>query len=85
MNPQDIDFSKILKKTKSSDMIFLSIVVVFFAIVIILFFYSTHFIMKNINKIFSSTEIQDNQALNVERYSTVVKKLDLPVYDEKSK
>lgn len=79
MDTKDTIFLKILKKIKSDDFIFLSMLCVLFILIIILFFYSTSFIIKNVNKIFSPTKEEDAQALDRTTYSTVVKRFNLPV------
>jgi LytR cell envelope-related transcriptional attenuator len=79
MNPQDSSFAKILKKMKSSDFIYLCVIFVVFVVVVILFFYSTNFIVKNINKIFAPVSIPTSLSLDKARYSLVAKKLNLPV------
>lgn len=66
---------KILKKIKSPNFVYLAVFFVFLAIVCFLFLYSTNFIITNINKIFSPTGNGDEQALNIENYSLVAKRL----------
>src|ERR1035437_4366507 len=68
-----------LKKIKPADFIYLGVISLFLIIIIILFFYSTNFIASNVNKIFSSNEQKNDQALDAARYSLVEKKLNLPV------
>lgn len=82
MNLKNINFSKILEKIKSiklTDFIYFAVIFLFFTIVVILFFYSTNFILKNVNKIFSSGNTADSWALDLANYSLVAKKLNLPV------
>lgn len=79
MENQNIKFSKILTKMKSTDFIYLYVAFIFFIIVFILFLNSTNFIITNVNKIFSPTNDGNTQALNMENYSLVEKRLNLPV------
>ncbi|MEI6580680.1 MAG: LytR C-terminal domain-containing protein [bacterium] len=79
MDKKDTDIRKILKKMKPSDFIYLGVIFVFFIIVVILFSYSTGFIIKNVNKIFSSDKETNTQLLDVPRYTLIAKKLNLPI------
>ena len=77
METQNAKFLKILKKMKSSNFIYLGIILTFFLIVFILFLYSTSFIVKNINKMFSTESVNNIQPLNKKNYSLLEEKLNL--------
>ncbi|OGI85854.1 hypothetical protein A3A05_00630 [Candidatus Nomurabacteria bacterium RIFCSPLOWO2_01_FULL_41_12] len=82
MKLKDINFSTIIQKIKSmrlSDFTYGSVVLALLIVVIISFIYSANFIVKNINKIFSPGDDGNAQALNMENYLLVVKRLNLPV------
>jgi hypothetical protein len=79
MNQKDTSQSKELKKMKSGDFIYLGVIVLFFIITAILFFFSTNFIVNNINKIFQPQKITTTESLNMINYLIVEKKLDLPI------
>ena len=78
MEPQNIKLSKILKKIKSPEFVYLSVLFIFFVIVLVLFINSVNFISENINKIFSPVNSGNSQAINMESYALVTKKLNLP-------
>ena len=67
------------KKMKSADFVYMTILLVFFCVVTVGFFLTTRFIEKNINEIFSNDVTDDTQALNLDNYHFVEKKLSLPV------
>lgn len=72
-------FRESLKKIKLQDVVYPGIFLIFFGIVIILFFFSTQFISKNINKGFYSEGNSTAEALNLEQYKLVAKKLGIVV------
>jgi hypothetical protein len=67
------------KKMKPVDFIYLGVIVFSFIITAILFFFSTNFIVDNINKIFLPTPESTSQPLDITRYSLIEKRLNLPV------
>ncbi len=79
MNPKDTLQSKELKKMKPGDFIYLGVILLFFIITAILFFFSTNFIVENINKIFKPVETTTTESLNMVNYLIVEKKLNLPI------
>jgi len=86
MKLKDINLTAIIQKIKStklSDFIYSGVIFLLVIIVIISFSYSTNFIVKNINKIFSPEDTGGAQALNMENYLLVVKKLNLPLNTQK--
>lgn len=72
-------FRESLKKLKLQDVVYPGIFLIFFGIVIILFFFSTQFISKNINNVFYSEGNSTAEALNLEQYKLVAKKLGIVV------
>lgn len=72
-------FSKILKKMKSADFIYSVVFFTIILMVVILFNYSVNFIVKNIDQIFFPDQAADTPALDMGKYSLVIKKLGLPV------
>ena len=78
MEPKNNRLSKIFRNMKSSDFIYSIVVFIFFIIVVILFLYSTSFIVKNVNKIFSPDTGIETPVLDLAKYSIVVQKLNLP-------
>lgn len=72
-------FRESLKKLRPQDVIYPGIFLIFLGIVIILFFFSTQFISKNINKVFYSEGNSTAEALNLEQYKLVAKKLGIVV------
>lgn len=72
-------FRELLKNIKPQDVVYPGILLAFSGIVIIMFFFATQFISKNINKIFYSEEAGATEALNIERYKLVAKKLGIVV------
>lgn len=75
----DKSFRESLKNLKLQDIVYPGVLAVFFGIVFVLFFFATQFISKNINKIFYSEETGATQALNLEHYKLVAKKLGIVV------
>lgn len=67
------------KRIDPINFVYIGILVLFFALIIIIFFYSTNFIIKNVNKIFLTNGETSVQALDIPRYSLIEKKLNLPV------
>lgn len=65
-------------KMKPVDFIYLGVIISFFIITAIIFFYSTSFIVDNINKIFLPAENVASQSLDIPRYTLIEKKLNLP-------
>lgn len=68
-----------LKKMETTDFIYLGVIFLFFVITVTVFFYSTGFIVQNVNKIFIQNKGEDVQGLDLARYLLVQKKLSLPV------
>lgn len=79
MEEKETKHTKILSKIEPIDFIYLGVLFVFFIIIIILFFNSTNFILKNVNKIFLPNEEINSQALDMDKYSLIEKKLNLPI------
>ena len=79
METQSTKFLNTIKKIKSSNFIYLSVILILFIVVIILFLYSTNFILKNINKRFSAenNDTTKNLILDIKSYSLVEHKLNL--------
>lgn len=75
----DKSFRELLKNIKPHDVVYPGILLAFSGIVIVMFFFATQFISKNINKIFYSEETATTEALNIERYKLVAKKLGIIV------
>ena len=61
------------------DVIYVSVLLLFLIAVAIVFFFSTRFITQNINRVFSTTDTGSAQALNLENYSLVAKKLHIDI------
>ncbi|MFZ2205077.1 MAG: hypothetical protein WAV23_00600 [Minisyncoccia bacterium] len=79
MDPKDTNITKISRKIERIDLIYLGVIFLFLVITVVLFFYSTGFIVKNVNKIFTESKGEDVQGLDITRYLLVEKKLNLPV------
>ena len=84
MEIQNIKFLKILKKMKSSNFIYLGILIVFFIIVIVLFLFSTNFIIKNINKKFATEKVENIERIDIKTYSLIEKRFNLVTPTEPS-
>jgi len=76
MDPKE---TKKVKKIEPINFVYIGILLLFFAIITIIFFYSTNFVVKNVNKIFLSDNERGVQALDISRYALVEKKLNLPI------
>lgn len=76
---KDISILESLKKLKPVDLMYPGIFVLFFGVVIIIFFSTMQFISKNINKAFAPEESVPSQALDMEKYKLVTKKLGISV------
>jgi hypothetical protein len=72
------------KKLESIDFIYLGVLFLSFIIIVIVFFYSTSFIIGNVNKIFSQNNATESHALEINKYSLLAKKLNLPVNEQTS-
>ncbi len=79
MDPKDTNITKISRKIERIDLIYLGVIFLFLVITVVLFFYSTSFVIKNVNKIFTESKGEDVQGLDIARYLLVEKKLHLPV------
>lgn len=79
MNPKTINITKIFKKMERTDFIYLGVIFLFLVVTITIFFYSTSFILQNVNKIFIQSKGEDVQGLDITRYLLIQKKLNLPV------
>lgn len=66
-----------IKNIKSTDIVYISILLVLFLIVVIVFFISAKSITKNVNKIFIQSENSSIQVLDREKYTLLEKKLNL--------
>lgn len=78
----NINYAKIIayvKNMKTADFAYPGIFILFFIATITTFSIATRFITANINKIFSSEGVAGEGALNAERYTRVVKKLNIPL------
>lgn len=76
MSPKETEDTK---KFEPINLVYIGVLLLFFAIITIAFFYSTNFVVNNVNKIFLSDTERNIQALDISRYSLVEKKLNLPV------
>lgn len=79
MDLKNTNIIKMLKKMERTDFIYLGVIFLFFVITVTVFFYSTGFIVQNVNKIFIQNKGEDVQGLDIARYLLVQKKLNLPV------
>ncbi len=77
MKIQSTNFLKKFKEEKKSNLIFLLVIIIFLIIIITLFLYSTNFIMKNINKRFSTGNVSTIQPLDQASYKIIENKLNL--------
>lgn len=77
MTIKDIKIVESIKKIRPKDLVYSGILALFAVAVVIIFFISTRFISENINKVFSSEGGEGVQALNIERYNLVTKKLGI--------
>lgn len=84
MNVKNTQFIESLKKMKTADFIYLGVVVLFIIITAVLFLLATRFISLNINKIFSSEGSDSARSLDIERYTQIAKKLNIPVLSPES-
>lgn len=73
-----MDKKNIIKKIIEKDYIYLIIFIIFSILIAILFFFSSNFIRKNVNKILQDENVEINSTLNIENYSLLEKKLNLP-------
>lgn len=78
MENSEINKIKESKKISTTDYVYFSVIIILIAIITVIFFHSTSFIVKNINKIFSTTEEGIAQNLDMTRYSLIENKLNLP-------
>lgn len=76
---ENISIIESLRNIKSRDLIYPGLFLLFFIFVIIVFFFAMQFISKNINKAFSPEESAPSQALDIEKYKLVTKKLNVSV------
>lgn len=74
-----------IKKIKTKNFMYVSIMILFFLSVGIVFFYTVKFVIHNINKVFTVEKEGSIHALNISRYSLVEKKLNLPINEPKEK
>ena len=84
MEPKNENNIKIAWKINLIDFIYLGVIFVFIIITTIIFFYSTNFIIQNVNKILQPKEEINTSVLDLARYSLVEKKLNLPINNPKS-
>lgn len=68
-----------LKNIKPKDVVYPGILFVYIVLVAVVFFFATQFISKSINNVFYSTDAGDTEALNLEPYKLVAKKLGIVV------
>ncbi len=78
----NISLRESLKKLKLQDFVYPSVIVIFLCVTIIVFFFATQFISKNINRIFTAEDVGKAQALNLDQYKLVAKKLNIVVAEE---
>lgn len=78
MNIKQLNPLKIFKNIERDDFIYLGIFILYFGLVGIIFYSSVNFVSKNVNIIFSSKEIGTSPVLDINRYSLIEKKLNLP-------
>ncbi|MBI5401163.1 MAG: LytR C-terminal domain-containing protein [Candidatus Yonathbacteria bacterium] len=76
---KNISVLELLRTLKPRDLIYPGILVLFFGIILVVFFFTMQFISKNINKAFSPEENAPSQALDIEKYKLVAKKLNIAV------
>lgn len=79
MEKKTINFKKILEKMKPTDYIYLGVLFIFIISVLIIFSFSTRFIVQNINKILSSGNTENVDALNINQYKFVADKFNIQV------
>jgi hypothetical protein len=84
MEPKNENNIKISQKIKLINFIYLGVVFIFIILTAIIFFYSTNFIIENVNKILQPKEEINTDVLDLTRYSLVEKKLNLPINNPKS-
>lgn len=68
-----------VKKIRTKNFVYISIMILILAMVIVAFFYSAKFIIRNINKVFTTNYNEQIHVLDIPKYSLVQKKLNLPV------
>lgn len=68
-----------VKKIRTKNFVYISIMILILAMVIVAFFYSAKFIIRNINKVFTTNYNEQIHVLDIPNYSLVQKKLNLPV------
>ena len=68
-----------LRTMRPKDFMYPGIFLGFVILLGIIFYNATNFISVNINKVFSSQQNADSQALDLVRYTLVAKKLNIPV------
>lgn len=78
MENSEINRIKESKKISKTDYVYLSVIITIITIITIIFFHSTSFLVKNINKIFISNDTGSAESLDINRYSLIEKKLNLP-------
>ena len=71
------------KRNTNTNLIYTGVLLLLFLIITIFFFYSTNFIIHNINKIFTISIEKNTQPFDIAKYSLVEKKLNLPLNIEK--
>lgn len=76
---KETQITQILKNIKPRDLIYPGTLFVFFGIVALVFFFAIRFISQSINNAFSPEESGVSQALDLERYTLIAKKLNIPV------
>lgn len=76
---QKTSIQESFKKLKAQDFIFPGIIIVFAGITLVVFLAASAFISKNINKIFIPDDTSRTQALNLEQYKLIAKKLGITV------
>ena len=64
---------------KKSDVVYVVVLILFLVAVTVVFFFTTQFITQNINKVFSTANTGNAQALNLGNYSLVAKKLHIDI------
>lgn len=74
-----IPIFKSLRTMKLVEFVYPSIFILFFSIILVVFFFTMQFISQNINRTLSSEERASFQALDIEKYKLVAKKLNISV------
>lgn len=77
--PKKESFIETLQKLRARDIVYPGIFSAFLVVVIIVFYLTVHSISGNIDKVLSNQTASGTQALNLESYQRIAKKLNIPV------